>query len=80
LFCQNDAKLDMSLSLHRPPVVTLSRVRLGSTALKTRELRVDASTLVLQVKEMVESAIKKGEHWWVDEQGGVTRVRVYICI
>lgn len=74
---QTNAKLDMSLSLRRAPPCPLHRVRVDSTALKTREFAVDGSTTVLALKQSILEAHCKGVHRWVDEAGQVTQVSPY---
>eukprot|EP00967_Tisochrysis_lutea_P128094 scaffold218685_cov30-Tisochrysis_lutea.AAC.3 len=65
----------MSLSLCRAPPLPLRRVRVESTALKTREFPVDVETTVFVLKQKIEAAHQKGEHTWVDANGVVTKVR-----
>jgi hypothetical protein len=61
----------MSLSLRRAPPCPLRRVRVDSTALKTREFMVDGSTTVHALKQSIVEAHCKGVHRWVDEAGKV---------
>lgn len=73
---QTNAMIDLRLVLCMPdPSRGLQRVRITSTALKTRQLAVDERTTVEELKLRLEAVLLKGEHEWYDLEGQVTRVR-----
>ena len=58
----NGAKLDLSTTLRRNPHQSLHRVRVRSTALRTRQLQADESTTVLDLKHTFASSLANSEH------------------
>ena len=65
----NGCKLDLSTTLRRNPHQSLHRVRVNSTALRTRQLAADASTTVLDLKHAFSSSLANSEHVWFTKEG-----------
>mmetsp|Transcript_25274 Transcript_25274/g.55258 ORF Transcript_25274/g.55258 Transcript_25274/m.55258 type:complete len:264 (+) Transcript_25274:48-839(+) len=72
---QNNAIVEMQLGLQRAKAHPLQRVRIASTALKTRQILVDETTKVADLKKRIEELHRKGEHEWFDEKGNSRRVK-----
>ena len=68
----DETRLEMQLSAcARQPAQEheLRRVRVTSTLLQTRQLTVDPTTTVLELKCEIEAALVKGQHAWWSEDG-----------
>ncbi len=72
---QNDARIEMQLSLCRPEPLEPRRVRVWNSALKTRQYVVEAGATVGEIKKRIESAMLKGDHEWHAADGTCTRAR-----
>ena len=72
---QNDARIEMQLSLCRPEPLEPRRVRVWNSALKTRQYVVEAGATVGEMKKRIESAMLKGDHEWHAADGTCTRAR-----
>jgi hypothetical protein len=72
---QTNARLEMHTSLCKPEPRELRRVRVYSTALKTRQYEVDAQTTVFDLKKKIETSLMKGDHEWFGSDGVCTRFR-----
>ena len=71
-----NAQIDMKIKLCRVPEGrSLQRVRIASTAIKTRQLAVDPSVSVLQLKMLLHQHLLKADHEWFDLEGVCSRIR-----
>ena len=70
-----NARLEMKLAHTLPdPNRGLSRVRVTTTCLRTRRISADENTTVLELKELFQQALLKGEHEWWAADGTCTRL------
>jgi len=72
---QTNARLEMQLGLRHAPERVLSRIRIASTAIKTRQCPAETTLSVLDLKKRIEQLLLKGDHEWYDPEGGCKRMR-----
>jgi len=71
-----NAQLDMKVEIcHAPHDRGLRRVRITSTAIRTRQLTVNPTVSVLELKHRLHLHLMKADHEWFDHEGTCKRVR-----
>jgi len=71
-----NAQIDMKIVIcHLPTERGLRRVRLVSTAIKTRQLAVESNISVLELKSRLHQHLLKADHEWYDLEGTCSRMR-----
>jgi len=78
-----NAQIDMKIVMcHLPDNRGLRRVRLVSTAIKTRQLAIEPGVTVLELKSRLHQHLLKADHEWYDLEGICSRMRgsTYVAV